>query len=221
MPGYIVIDTETSGLYIYKNPDGTPHPADAPDQPRMAELAIIFTDDDFNIEREYQAYIQPNGWHMTAEATKFNGLTDEFLQRHGVPVQMALAVYTQAILSGRAVVAYGAQFDCKCVRGEFRHEKLDDLFDQTLNTCAMQASMRLTPKVVKLDENGQPSGAGGYPKLSDVVAHFGLPPYKKHSALDDARVTADIAKRLKAAGVLAEPKVHRAKKHPNNQLAEV
>lgn len=208
MPGYIVIDVETSGLYIYKNADGTPHPADAPDQPRLAELAMIYCDDEFNVEREYQAYIQPDGWEMQAGATETNGLTTEFLREHGVPVKDVLARYSVAIIEGRIVVAQNAQFDCKSLRGALRHAGFDDLFEQTANICTMRSAMKLVPKVKKLN------GKGGFPGLVDVAAHLGIEHANNHSALDDARTTVLVAKALKEAGVLLAPDVHRAKNHP-------
>jgi DNA polymerase-3 subunit epsilon len=210
---YIVIDVETSGLYIYKNPDGTPHPADADDQPRLAELAIIFADDDLNIEREYQAYIQPDGWEMQPEATAINGLTTEHLIEHGVPAPMALAVYHTAIREGRIVLAHNAQFDCKSLRGESRRLGLPDLFEETRNVCTMRSAMKVVPKIKKLN------GKGGFPGLVDVAAHFGIPHPETHSALDDARTTVPVAKALRDGGWLLAPDVHRAKNHPNNEEA--
>lgn len=214
MPGYIVIDVETSGLYIYKNPDGTPHPADAPDQPRLAELAIIYCDDEFNVESEYQAYIYPNGWEMQPGATEKNGLTTEFLIEGGIDVSRALRVYSDAILSGRIVVSHNAQFDCKSLRGELRRENCDDLFEQTANICTMRSAMKLVPKVKKLN------GKGGFPGLADVAAHLGIENPKAHSALEDARVTVLVAKALKEAGVLLAADVHHAKNHPSNETVE-
>lgn len=223
--GYIVIDVETSGKYIYKYPKdhptmaGLPYPADAPDQPRVAEVAIIHCDDDFNIEREYQSYIQPDGWEMQPDATAINGLTTEFLIQHGAPMQLSLNVYHAAIRQHRVVVAFNAQFDCKALRGEARHCGVDDLFDETYNICAMRSAMKLSPRVVKLIREGEEKVRGGYPTLADVVAHFRLPPYKKHSALDDARATALVARELNAAGALLAPDVHRAKNHTNGDVA--
>lgn len=209
---YIVIDVETSGLYIYKNPDGTPHPADAPDQPRLAELAIITCDDDFNVISEFQAFIKPDGWEMTPEATALNGLTTEFLELSGIPVVEALTVYHDKILSGHVVVAHNAQFDCKALRGESRRVGLPDLFEETQNICTMRSAMKLVPKVKKLN------GKGGFPGLADVAAHFGIAHPENHSALDDARTTVEIAALLKEAGALLAPDVHRAKNHPNEEI---
>jgi DNA polymerase III subunit epsilon len=210
MAGYIVIDVETSGLYIYKNPDGTPHPADAPDQPRLAELAMIFCDDNFVVESEYQAYVKPDGWEMQPEATEINGLTTERLTEVGIPIHDVLAVYHGAIKDGRIVVAHNAQFDAKALRGESRRIGVPDLFEETLNVCTMRSAMKLEPKVKKLN------GKGGFPSLADVAAHFGIEHPETHSAIDDARTTVLVAKLIKDAGKLLAPEVHRAKNHPNN-----
>lgn len=205
-PGYIVIDTETNGLAIFKNPDGTPRPADADDQPRMAELAIVYLDASFNVEKETALYVRPNGWQMTDEATAKNGLTTEFLNEHGQDVTVVLSEYQNAIEEGRAVLAYGAQFDCKIVRGELRRAGLDDLFERTRNACIMQSCSPL--KIPKAD------GRKGWPKLSDACEFFGIEMEKAHSGLSDARAAAKIAKILHERGALKTPAVHYAKNRP-------
>lgn len=209
---YIVIDVETSGLYIYKNPDGTPHPADAPDQPRLAELAMIQCDDDFNVIVERQCYIQPDGWEMHPDATAINGLTTEFLLENGVPAIQAIAAYHGAIGTGHIVLAHNAQFDCKSLRGESRRLGVPDLFEETYNVCTMRSAMKVVPKIKKLN------GKGGFPGLIDVATHFGIPHPETHSALDDARTTILVAKALHDGGWLLAPDVHRAKLHPNEEL---
>lgn len=219
--GYIVIDTETNGTYVYKYPRGhdnagQPYPADGPHQARVAELAIVYCDDEFRVEREYQTYIKPDGWIMdpASDAYRINGLRTEFLEERGIPMVEALAHYQVAILSGRAVVAYNAQFDCKAMRGEARRLLLPDLFERTYNVCAMRSAMTLEPRVEKLGDK-----KGGYPKLTDVAAHFGIPYPQKHSALDDARVTVLVAKALQDAGALLTPAVHRAKNYNEGAFA--
>ena len=211
---YAIIDVETSGLYIYKNPDGTPHPADAPDQPRLAEVAIIFCNGQFEVEREYQAYIQPDGWEMSPDATAINGLTTDHLIQHGVPAPMALAVYHEAIKAGRIIVAHNAQFDLKSLRGESRRLGIPDLFEETPNICTMRSAMKMVPKVKKLN------GKGGFPGLADVAAHFGIQHPETHSALDDARTTVLVAKRLKELEYLLDAEVHYAKSHPSRTEAQ-
>lgn len=200
MPGYILIDTEGSGLFDFKRP------AEAEGQPRLAELAMIYLDDNLIAEREYQAYIQPDGWEMHPDATAVNGLTTEFLQRHGVPVQMALNVYTTAILTGRAVVAHNAQHDCKQLRAELKRAGLPDMFEQTKNVCTMRGAMSF--KVKKLN------GKGGFPGLLDLAAHFNVaPPDKAHGGVGDVRCLERVFRAMVAAGFEPQPMIHRAKDH--------
>ena len=96
---YVALDTEGSGLFDYTKP------ADAEGQPRLAELAMIFVNDDLEVEGTYQAYVQPDGWEMQPGATKENGLTTEFLREKGVAVADVLCAYSAAINEiGRAHV---------------------------------------------------------------------------------------------------------------------
>src|SRR4051812_34808500 len=219
---FVVIDTETNGLYRnyypkdYPDPElaGTPYPADGRDQARVVEIALIYCDHQFNVTGQYQAYIRPDGWEVdrTSKAFKKHGLTTEFLAEHGIPMVEALGRYHLAILSGRAVVAYNAQFDCKALRGEARRYGLPDLFYETRNSCAMRSTSGLKPKIIKLpDDEGRVKG--GYPRLIDAAAHFGIPYPIRHTALDDARVTVEVAKCLQQAGCLLPPEVHLSSKH--------
>lgn len=202
-PGYIVIDTETSDLAVFKGADGKPVPADAEGQPRLAELAMIYLDSEMNIEKELALYVRPDGWHMTEGAMAINGLTDDFLNENGKPVVEVLSHYQNAIEEGRVVLAFGAQFDCKILRGELRRAELDDMFDKTLNSCLMRACTPLNiPKA---------NGKKGWPGLTDACAHFGITLEGKHTGLGDARAAVEIARKLKELDALQLPAVHLAK----------
>lgn len=197
---YLVIDTESSGLPNFKLA------ADDPAQPRLAHVAMIWADADGNVQEEKDFYIKPDGWVMEAEAGAVNGLTTEFLMKHGVPVADALDVYRTAIVQAeRIVVAHHAQFDCKMMRGEFRRAGMDDLFLLTRNICTMRGAMG---HVVKLD------GKKGFPKLSDCCTHFGIVQGTAHKATEDARACLEVMKHLKALGLLPEAQVHFAKNPP-------
>lgn len=196
---YLIIDTENSGLFDFKKP------ADDPCQPRLAHLAMIFADANAQPERELDFFIRPDGWEMTAEATKVNNLTTEFLLERGVPVEVALEAYRQAILEERIVVAYNAQFDCKQIRGEFRRLGLPDLFEQTRNVCCMRGSMGTVAK-----QNGK----GGFPSLADACAHFGIVQESAHNAVADARACLQVFQQLLAIGKAPAPAVHYAKNPP-------
>lgn len=211
MTKYAVFDVETNGFFRYKDADGKPVPADDPSQPRLAELGVILLDEHLVEERDVRLYVKPDGWEMTSDATAANGLTTEFLEEHGVPIAQVLDEWQKIIDAGYVVVAYNSQFDCKQMRGELRRAGRDDMFERTPNICLMRSSMKLGVK--------KASGKGGFPKLEDVCVHFGLVNDAPHSAGGDMRVTAEIFKRMHAAGQLPEPAIHYAKNHPDQAAA--
>lgn len=205
---YVVIDTEGSGLFDYKRP------ADADGQPRLAELVMIYVDEDLNVEEEFQAYIRPEGWQMTPGSTAVNGITTEMLMERGVPITDALRSYTAAIEGGRIVVAHNAQHDLKQIRAELRRAGMDDLFEKTPNIC----TMRGLTDVCCIPPNG---GRGGYkfPKLSEACVHFDFPLLGDHSALGDARACLQLLRKMIELGVCPEAKVHYAKNPPMKEAS--
>lgn len=217
--GFIIIDTEGTGLFVHRNEDGTVRPSDAPGQPRMAEFAALLLDHNFNIELEYQQYILPQGWmnadgtpmlEMPPEAFAVHGLSMDFLVANGSPVESALRVYSDAVKAGREVLGFNQQHDGRQVRAELRRAGMPDLFEDTPNVCAMRSiTTNYKGRVKKLN------GKTGFPRLIDAAAHFGIPyaEDKRHTALEDARVTAQVAKCLHAMGLLLPAAVHYAKNH--------
>lgn len=201
--GYLVIDTETSGLFDFSKE------ADADGQPRMATCALVWLDQNYDVEMYADLPIKPDGWELTPAAVAVNGLTMEYLLNHGVPVQMALDRYTKAIVEDRRVViAHNAQFDCKMMRAELRRAGMSDLFEQTRNICTMRSADKLMKGQIK-----KLNGRGGYPRLIDMAAHFNVdyPTTDHHSAMADAMVTANVAALMARIGALLPAEVHYAK----------
>lgn len=197
---YVIFDTETNGLPSYRDP------ADHPNQPWLAELAMIFLDESLAVEREFQAYIKPDGWAMTPDATAVNGLTTEFLIKNGGPIQPVLDEYAAAIESGYVAVAFNAQHDCKVMRGSLRRGGRSDYFDRTPNICVMRGLTGVC-KMPALN------GRKGYkfPKLAEAMAHFNFPQEGAHSAMGDTRSALRLFRKMVELGVCPEPEVHRAK----------
>lgn len=203
---YAIFDTETNGLFRFKDANGVPVPADDPSQPRLAHLSMILLDEALAEERTIDLYVKPDGWAMTAEAGAINGLTTEFLAANGIPILDVLASYVEVIDAGYTMVAFNAQFDLKQMRGELRRAGMDDRFERTPNICVMRASMSQGVK--------KASGGGGFPKLSDCCTHFGIANHGAHTAGGDARAALEIFRRLHALDALPEARVHYAKTPP-------
>ena len=218
MSGFIVIDTEGTGLFRHKNPDGSVARSDEPGQPRMAEYAHVLVNDRFEVEGTYQRYIYPDGWmklgfdgrevpmeEMPTEALEANNLTFRFLRENGVPVVDVLQEYLKA-KQGRAFLGFNQQHDGRQVRGELRRAGLPDDFENTPSICAMRSITTNYKGMVK-----KLNGKGGFPRLIDAAAHFKMPGYeeeKRHRALEDALATVHVAKCLHEMGKLLPAEVH-------------
>lgn len=204
MTKYLVIDTETTGLFDFSIP------ADGFGQPRMASAALIYMDRPDHIEAVASHCIRPEGWTVAEytersrakgekAAVDVNGLTDEVLNANGIPVGQVLDLYADAVADGYVVAAFNAQFDTKVFRAEFRRAGRDDLFDQTPNVCMMKA---MTPIM------------GKRPNLARACEYIGHVNEAPHGALHDAQAAAAILTYLDSVGRLPEAKVHYAKNKP-------
>lgn len=207
MPKYCIFDTETTGLFLFKDPEtGVPIPADDPRQPRLAHFNAILVDEDLEEEYEINLFVKPDGWEMPADAGAVNGLTTRFLEENGTPIGVVLDAYVTIVTAGYIMVAHNAQFDTKAMRSELRRAGLPDLFERTPNICTMRAAMALGVK--------KAGGGRGFPKLTDCAAHLGLVIDDAHSAKGDTRATLALFRHLYAVGALPEAKVHLAKTPP-------
>lgn len=214
-PTYIVFDTETTGLPIYRDKiTGETVPADDPRQPRIASFAYCFADE-FGIAMSAgKMLVKPCGWSMAefdaraiaegkTPASEINGLTDEKLAAEGAPIEAVLNIWTNAIEDGVIAAAFNAQFDCKMMRAELRRAGRPDLFDQTRNLCMMRS----------LDPYGYEGLCiqRGFVKLAEACAFFGITNDNPHDAGADTEAARAILERLIADGRLPEAKVHYAK----------
>lgn len=203
--GYLPLDTEGNGMFDYKKP------ADAPEQPRMAAICMIRCTPDLEVESVYSRFIRPNGWTMHPDATAVNGLTDEFLNEHGVPIEEVLNEYVSAIENGYVFAAHHAQHDAKQIRGELRRAGMDDRFKETPNICTMRSMV----KICKLPQEGR----GGYkwPKLGEVLDFIRAPNTADHSAENDAKGVLEILRYLRKTNQMPEHRVHYAKNRPGGE----
>lgn len=209
MPRYLVIDTETSGLPLYAKKGEPPPSADAPSQPRLASFTAIATTPDLEIDEEMSisTLIKPDGWVMSEGATAVNSLTTEQCEAEGLPVRDVLAIYSEYIETGWVIVTFNAQFDTKVMRGELRRAGMPDLFERTLNICAMRAAMKLG-----VQKTGDKKG--GFPKQPDVYRHFyGQEPTDQHTSFGDAKACLAIFRKLVEIGAAPEPSILYAKSH--------
>jgi len=201
-PGYLVVDTEGTSLFDYKQP------ADAPGQPRMCSIAMIYVDENMELERECNIFVRPdvNDYKIEEGAFKAHGLTVEFLNENGVPITEALNEYCSAINNGRIVVCHNSQHDLKQIRAELRRAGMQDRFEDSPNICTMRAMTN----ICKIPPRGN---RGGYkwPALSEALLFIGSENLGDHSAINDAKGALELLRYLKKTGNMPEAKVHYAK----------
>jgi DNA polymerase-3 subunit epsilon len=205
MTAYLLIDTETNGLFDFSKP------ADADGQPRLAELAMILIDPlDPDGAMEQHFLIKPEGWIIGPEMQAINGLTQAMLDEKGVPVLDAINAYAAAIDHGAVVVAHNAQFDTKVMRGEMRRAGVDDRFEQTPNICTMR-SLTMVCNIPKKNGKGVKN-----PKFKEAYAHFfGKEPEGQHTAEGDVRALREIFMEMFKRDLLPEPKIFYATNRPD------
>ena len=204
-PVYAVFDTETTGLFLFKDQEtGEPIPADDPRQPRMASFAVILADEAGEEISRAKHFIKPDGWSIDGTyAAEVNGLSDEFLHANGAPVSRVLDLWESYIDQGLIAAAFNAQFDCKMMRAELRRAGRDDRFRDTRNTCLMRALAPYGKEGLCIMR--------GYVKLAEACRYFGIVNANAHDAMADAEAALGILKHLIADGRVVEPKVHFAK----------
>lgn len=217
-PTYLVFDTETSGLPPRAPRGCPPIPADDPRQPRMASFAAIIADETGREIERHKFYVKPEGWTMAhfdelarhegkTPASQINGLTDEFLNANGIPVDHILSFYSGHITAGLIVCAFNAVFDTKIMRGELRRAGRPDLFEETRNICLMKA---LDPYAAQ----GLCMSSPGFVKLGVACEWFGIQLENAHDAMADAEAARALLEILIRDGNLPEAGVtyskHRA-----------
>lgn len=193
MPHYLVYDVEASKLFDYSLA------ADAPGQPRLAEIGMIFIGHDYKVEAKYEFLIKPVGWEMTPEAVEKTGLTNEYLHEHGGPASEALQLYSAAIDARRVMVGFNiAAYDMKVMRAEMRFAGIADRYMQTRSLCLMWATRGI---VQARGKNGQLKN----PTLEEACAFFGIE-HGKHRAMGDAEACHQLMLKLVERNALPEPK---------------
>lgn len=168
--GYFVFDTETNGLR----------------NPRMASIAMIFVDENLDIECEISALIRPDGWEMESGATAVNGLTDEHLLSHGSNGAPYYWLYKLAVDSGRTLVAHNAVFDLGVMKNESDARGMPAPLQAPEAVCTMKAARKVC-------------GKGKLTEAYELIR--GEPLDDAHSALADARGCLEILRAVRARGL--------------------
>lgn len=189
----LFFDTESNKLFDFTKR------AHEEGQPRLAQIGMIFADGETGeIQSQHEFLIKPRGWIMEKEAIEKTGLTTEYLEAHGGPIDEALDLYVRAIESRRVLGGWNLRnFDMKLMRGELRRAGKEDLFMSSRSIDLMQPCRNV---VKALDKRGKVKA----PRLEEACAFFGIHQPAAHTALADARSVHEIWQKLREQGIHPE-----------------
>ncbi|MEV7209174.1 MULTISPECIES: TerD family protein [unclassified Streptomyces] len=157
-----------------------------PRRDRVLSVAVVTLGPDGEQTGEFSTLLDPG---CDPGPVHVHGLTAERLR--GAPAFEQVAERIGALLEGRVLVAHNAQFDYDFLAHEFARARLRLPVDRRL--CTLALNRRVDPPTDDL-------------KLGTLAAHYGVPQFKAHDALDDTRVLAGVLRAsLRAAAGLDLP----------------
>jgi DNA polymerase-3 subunit epsilon len=134
----LFFDTETSGMIDRKLP------SEHPSQPRLVQLGALLTERDLTPRAEISLLVESEGVKFHPKAIEVHGITEEMADHAGVPMLVALALFSNLCRRAELVVAHNMDFDAQIMAGQYhRAEKPNPLkFPHLKLECTMKA---LTP----------------------------------------------------------------------------
>jgi len=168
----IFYDTETTGLTL-------PKCSNLEFQPRIIEIAMIQTDDEFNIIRQFESFVNPE-IPIPAIITKITGI-EEGDVKDAPTFSEIFPDVKEFFESDDVVIAHNLRFDLNMLKNDcLRIGKEIKLPSQKI--CTVSSSMHITGKMIKLQT------------LYEML--LGKPAEQKHRALDDVRLLLEMYKEL-------------------------
>jgi DNA polymerase-3 subunit epsilon len=136
----LAFDTETTGIPEWKLP------SDDPKQPHLVSLAFVVRDTETNQTLNEQHWIvRPDGWTIPDEVAAIHGITTEYAEEQGVPLEDVLTIFATMCGASDQRVAYGAPFDKRILRIAMLHAQwsravADSFFEIYPVDCIMKAA---------------------------------------------------------------------------------
>jgi DNA polymerase-3 subunit epsilon len=177
-------DTETTGF---------PKAADSPlaEQPHIVQLAAILVDDERGEVASLNVMIQPDGWEIDPGAQEVHGISGEIATECGVPIAVAMAMFSHLSRRADQCVAHNYAFDIKLITFEFERLAAPIIINEREKFCTMEA----TTNICKLP--GRYPGKWKWPKLTEAHQHFFGEGFDgAHDALVDVRACHRVHKHL-------------------------
>lgn len=176
-------DTETTG---FPAKVGTPL-----DQcPHIVQLAALLLDDKEGEIASFCVIIKPEGWEVEEGAAEVHGITTEKALRLGIPISVAMAMFSNLCAIAEQAIAHNDAFDIQFINYEIeRLGKLNRLLVMD-RFCTMKATTDICQLPGKY-------GKFKWPKLIEAHEHFFGEGFDgAHDALADVRACARVHQHL-------------------------
>ncbi len=184
----LVFDTETTGL------PNNREPPDHPSQPHLVQLCALLLDPETQRERSVMSVIiKPDGWTVPPDAYKVHGITTEIAEACGVPLIVAMAMFSNLVRQSTCQVAHNVDFDMKIILAACA--RLKRPLQGVLNP---RCTVNMTTPLLKLPPTERMIAAGfgskwKSPTLAECVRFFFDEELESaHDAFVDARACARI-----------------------------
>ncbi|MEM9286774.1 MAG: 3'-5' exonuclease [Pseudomonadota bacterium] len=161
---YLIFDTETTGLPLWKNPLSDPR------QPHLVQLAALLCNSDGVVQGKVNEIVKPEGWDRPADVAKIHGITNEIANERGNSFSSVLAAFAHLLRQADALVAHNISFDAKTMNIAFLRLAGHEM---PLSGKQMHCTMRVATPIVK-ELHAKPRHAEDYkwPRLAKCMDHF-------------------------------------------------
>lgn len=189
----LAYDTETTGLI--KSSDYTDS-----SNPYLASIALILYDTEARrVVASLNSAILPEGWSMPEEASRVNGLTDQYLKAVGVPAFAIMPAVITLAFKAELLIAHNVEFDTKILAAamwrQFKEEEeeTEEVAHSVIKNWLSRpvyCTMKESKDIVQVKTT---NGRSKYPKLAEAYKYFFSKDLDRaHSANADAVAVLEI-----------------------------
>jgi len=204
-PQFLFFDTETSGL-----PKDFNAKAAANDNwPRLVQLAWIVTDLDLNVLKAESHLVKPDGFEISKDAEKVNGISTEYALENGEDIIGVLRAFRNDVRSCCACIGHNIRFDQMVVGSEILRAGMKDVISGMTGIDTMESSKNYCCF-------RKPDGTVKRPKLQELYTFlFGEEFQYAHDAMADVTATMKCFEELIRLDVIRIAGYKKIKSHEN------
>lgn len=172
---FLIFDTETTGLPLRDDAPLT----DFENWPRAVQIAWQLHDADGRLIEVQDFVVKPDGFDIPFNAAKVHGITTEVAEHYGVPLEEAMAAFSEAVKKSKYLVGHNVQFDINALGCEYLRMGQKNLLEgmptidtgeETRDYCQLQGGRGGGFKMPKLEELHHKLFGDGFAEAHNAAA---------------------------------------------------